>query len=168
MTEQYKVYRVMEIDFGSSTEMFVKYIDGKATEVIDTSTNETNYVWDMQIDEKDYLGRDIKEIEDKLEHDFDDFEDEYRRPMWIADVVSKEDYNNVKAKELRQNHIFELRNKGAKMANERLKNKLKNPDELEKKAEIFRRAEARSRRRHSPLSKEEIRFIAYKKMLNRD
>lgn len=161
---RYRQYNVREPEFGSSTEFCVKYVNGIAEELIDRSTHETNWKWDRFIDEEKFLGKGIRSIEDKLKHDFDNFEDEFRTPYWVMQDISKDDWKMYKKEKDRDDRIRAAVEAGVKKANKRAAAKRQNPDRLAEKAEALGRA-TRSVKMAGGLSPEEeaqARIAAYK------
>lgn len=153
MSTQYKQYEAREGEFGSSSGFMAKIENGKVSEILSTSTGETNYEWDFYPNEKELVGLSGKELSDKMAHYYDDFNDEYRHP-WIQEKdISKETYEEGKA-ELAEKHaeiarlseIEERRNKvlaqKAKL-NEKIGNR---PDKLEQKAHRLHSAKTPERR----------------------
>lgn len=86
--------QMYESEFGSSTSCAVRLDDdGKIKDFVDSSTHETNYVWDINFPRKDEL---IGKSFDAVEKLFDDActmkEGSYRSPYWGTDEISKEDF----------------------------------------------------------------------------
>ena len=86
--------QMYESEFGSSTSCAVRLDhDGKIEDFVDSSTRETNYVWDINFPCRDEL---IGKSFDAVEELFDDActmeEGSYRSPYWGTDEISKEDF----------------------------------------------------------------------------
>lgn len=86
--------QMYESEFGSSTSCAVRLDDdGKIKDFVDSSTRETNYVWDINFPCRDEL---IGKSFDAVEELFDDActmeEGSYRSPYWGTDEISKEDF----------------------------------------------------------------------------
>jgi Transglycosylase SLT domain len=87
--------RVNEDDFGSSTSCQVFFKNSRCVKVVDTSTNESNYMWDgWDLNELDNLiGKSEYEILIWMKHRFDNFDHEfnYRYPYMSINEVVKDD-----------------------------------------------------------------------------
>ena len=86
--------QMYESEFGSGTSCAVRLDDdGKIKDFVDSSTRETNYVWDINFPCRDEL---IGKSFDAVEELFDDActmeEGSYRSPYWGTDEISKEDF----------------------------------------------------------------------------
>ena len=86
--------QMYESEFGSSISCAVRLDDdGKIKDFVDSSTRETNYVWDINFPCRDEL---IGKSFDAVEELFDDActmeEGSYRSPYWGTDEISKEDF----------------------------------------------------------------------------
>ena len=72
---------VNESSFGSSTSAEVFFKGNRVVHTLDTSTNETNYVWDGWGDFlHSVIGMKKDVFKKSCNHFFDEFEDEYRKP----------------------------------------------------------------------------------------
>lgn len=95
-------YRVNESGFGASSSLAVKLVNGKVDESIDTSTGETNYVWDGVFHDNQFVGESKAELQEQMEHMFDDFEDEHRSPYVSEFPMSAKDWNAIKSSSLKK------------------------------------------------------------------
>lgn len=82
-------HQVCEPEFGSSTSMEFEVVDNVVSKVEDTSTFETNYIWDCWSPRELGLeGMSLQKAFQVLSSKFDDFEDEYRHP-WVSIEIIK-------------------------------------------------------------------------------
>ena len=80
---------VCESEFGATTSMEFEVVDNVVTKVEDTSTFETNYIWDRWSPrELELEGMSLQKAFQVLSSKFDDFEDEYRNP-WVSIEIIK-------------------------------------------------------------------------------
>ena len=165
MTIEYKEYCVGEADFGASTSLAVKIEDGKVTESLDTSSNETNWVWDGGFKDGMLNGKTKEEAQEIMDHWFDDFEDDYRHPHIQENTLDARDWSRIKAKRLREEKIRENIENGIHKSNERYKARQEHKDVLAEKEKFLNRS-SRRRKTAQKLSDEEknkLRLEAYKK-----
>ena len=81
--------KVCESGFGSSTSMEFEVEDNVVSKVEDTSSFETNYIWDCWSPrELELEGMSLQKAFQVLSSKFDDFEDEYRHP-WVSIEIIK-------------------------------------------------------------------------------
>lgn len=173
MTTEYKEYWVWEADFGASTSLAVKIENGKVTESLDTSSYETNWAWDGGFEDDMLKGKTKEEAQEIMDHWFDDFEDDYRRPHIRENILDARDWTRIKAQRLREEKIRENIKNGVHKSNERYKAQQEHKDVLAEKEELldsaFRNRNGRKARKPSrvrdPYEKEKnkIRLEAYKK-----
>ena len=80
---------VCEAGFGSSTSMEFEVENNEVSKVEDTSSFETNYIWDgWSSRELEIVGMSLQKAFQVLSSKFDDFEDEYRNP-WVSIQIIK-------------------------------------------------------------------------------
>ena len=80
---------VCETGFGSSTSLQFEVEDNMVSKVEDTSSFETNYIWDCwSPKELELEGMSLQKAFQVLSSKFDDFEDEYRHP-WVSIEILK-------------------------------------------------------------------------------
>lgn len=145
MTTEYKIYKVGEADFGASTSLAVKIEDGKVTESLDTSSYETNWGWDGGFEDGMLNGKTKEEAEEIMNHWFDDFEDDCRRPYIREDVLDARDWTRIKAQHLKEEKIRDSIEKGALKRNERYKARKEHKDVLAEKEHLLDVAEKRAK-----------------------
>lgn len=148
MPTVYKSFNAIEGDFGASSGFYAKIEDNRVTEVLDTSSHDTNYEWDFNVDEKDYIGLSQEELSDKMEHMYDDFEDEFRHPWISEEIISKDEYTSEKSRQSiarnKEKYIETQKELGvAKAALRRRQRENTAPDLLEEKAQVLRVRRAR-------------------------
>ena len=81
--------KVCEPEFGSSTSMEFEVVDNEVSKVEDTSSFETNYIWDRWSPrELELEGMSLQKAFQVLSSKFDDFKDEYRNP-WVSIEILK-------------------------------------------------------------------------------
>lgn len=142
MSAVYKSFDAREVDFGASSGFYVKIEDNKVTEVLDTSSHDTNYVWDFYVDEKNYIGLSEKELSDKMYHMYDDFNDEFRHPWILECTISEDEYTSEKIRQgialNKEKYIETMKELGAaKTALRSKQRKNAAPDLLEEKNSIL-------------------------------
>jgi len=141
MTTEYKSFKAREGEFGASSGFMAKIENGKVSEILVTSTGETNYVWDFYPDKKEFVGLSGKELSDKMDHYYDDFNDEYRHPWIYEENISKETYEAEKARQDFADEI-EKRRHNVWARKEELYKKIGNrPDMLAEKEVVLRYSE---------------------------
>lgn len=80
MKKKIKIF-INESSFGSSTSAEIFFNKNKVVDVLDTSTNKTNYQWDgWGTFLEDVIGLSMKDFKQACKELFEDFEDEYRQP----------------------------------------------------------------------------------------
>ena len=109
MSNEFVEYRVIEPSFGSSTSLAVKFSDGIVAESINTSTGETNYIWDGGFKDGMLEGKTQEEADEFMEHWFDDFEDEYRQPYIAQLSLSEKEWKKIKAQRIKREAIWKKR-----------------------------------------------------------
>lgn len=158
MSNEFVEYRVIEPSFGSSTSLAVKFSDGIVAESINTSTGETNYIWDGGFKDGMLEGKTQEEADEFMEHWFDDFEDEYRQPYIAQLSLSEKEWKKIKAQRIKREAIWKKRE-------DRFQLRQKNKDVLKEKEQTLNKS-VRMAQRKKTLSKDEedkIRLEAYKK-----
>lgn len=158
MSNEFVEYRVIEPSFGSSTSLAVKFSDGIVAESINTSTGETNYIWDGGFKDGMLEGKTQEEADEFMEHWFDDFEDEYRQPYIAQLSLSENEWKKIKAQRIKREAIWKKRE-------DRFQLRQKNKDVLKEKEQTLNKS-VRMAQRKKTLSKDEedkIRLEAYKK-----
>lgn len=158
MSNEFVEYRVIEPSFGSSTSLAVKFSDGIVAESINTSTGETNYIWDGGFKDGMLEGKTQEEADEFMEHWFDDFEDEYRQPYIAQLSLSENEWKKIKAQRIKREAIWKKRE-------DRFQLREKNKDVLKEKEQTLNKS-VRMAQRKKTLSKDEedkIRLEAYKK-----
>lgn len=158
MSNEFVEYRVIEPSFGSSTSLAVKFSDGIVAESINTSTGETNYIWDGGFKDGMLEGKTQEEADEFMEHWFDDFEDEYRQPYIAQLSLSEKEWKKIKAQRIKREAIWKKRE-------DRFQLRQKNKDVLKEKEQTLNKS-VRIAQRKKTLSKDEedkIRLEAYKK-----
>ncbi len=99
---EYLEYAAWENDFKGSTSILFKIEDDIVKDAVNTSTYETNYVWDKYFDKKEFIGMTKEKLEEWKEHAYDDFEDEFRRPYIRTSEESKEYWEHSKKQERKE------------------------------------------------------------------
>lgn len=167
MSAEYTQYWVHENSFGASTSLTVKIENGKVVESLDTSSYETNYSWDGGFEDGLLDGKSKQEAEEIMDHWFDDFEDEYRRPYINKTELSSADWTRIKAQRLKEEKIRSNIEKGVSKRQERYKAGQEHKDMLAEKERLLEQAE---RRLHKHTGKKALsetkdmaRFKAYQK-----
>ena len=158
MSNEFVEYRVIEPSFGSSTSLAVKFSDGIVAESINTSTGETNYIWDGGFKDGMLEGKTQEEADEFMEHWFDDFEDEYRQPYIAQLSLSEKEWKKIKAQRIKREAIWKKRE-------DRFQLRQKNKDVLKEKEQKLNKTFLMAQRKKT-LSKDEedkIRLEAYKK-----
>ncbi len=95
MSTEYKSFHVREPEFGASTGFYAKIEDGKVAKIIDVSTHNTNYAWDLNNPPYEMVGKDATELSQKMKHYFDDYDDEFRTPFIYEDNISEQEFRRV-------------------------------------------------------------------------
>jgi len=80
-----KNYHITESSFGGSTSCRITLENNIVKDVVNTSSNSTNYMWDGWDPEflKSLKGKTEKEVDYIMETLFDDWDDEHRTPFVI-------------------------------------------------------------------------------------
>ncbi len=87
----YKSFKARESDVGGSGGFYAKIENGKVTEIVDISTHETNFVWDID-PPYEMVGKSGKELLHLMHHYLDTYEDDYRRPWILEENLSEQEY----------------------------------------------------------------------------
>jgi len=164
MSTEFFEYCVAEPDFGASSSIAVKIKDGTVVKSFDTSTKETNYVWDRGFEDGLFVGDTAEEMHQKLNSWFDDFNDEYRRPYIIENSLTRDDWKSIEFQKAKEKMIAEKIEHGSDKREQRFVEYKKNKDMLAEKARVL--DAARPKKAHSTAKERaDARVLAYKKFV---
>jgi len=118
MSTEFLEYYVNESAFGASTSLAVKIENEKVTESLDTSTYETNYVWDGGFSDGLFVGKTKSDMQEVLNGWFDDFEDEFRSPHIAKRTMTQKEWQSIKLKRTKEKLSMQKIEQGAENRHE--------------------------------------------------